>query len=288
MVAVPDEIPAETDGGPGSEPVFVAPQWRVMIRLLGRVDVIGAERQAPSGVRGRTVETLAWLVLHPHGTRGQLETGIWPGGASAATISNTLSRARTVLVELAGPEAHDWIPGYHAELTINPAVTTDLAMLQAHIDWADEHRAHPRAAIRVLRDGLSLARGVPEGYPWLDAEVGSVLTLAVTTAAVRLATLCLQDGDPEAALQATTSGLAVLPAHPELFALRLRARAATGDRAAVRAEYEAYLRAENADPLADGETDRDLELLYLQLMRTPPTHDNRGERPRPRPERHRF
>ena len=37
--------------------------------------------------------------------------------------------------------------------------------------------------------------------------------------------------------------------------------------AAVRAEYEAYLRAESADPLSDGETDRDLERLYTYLLR---------------------
>jgi hypothetical protein len=33
----------------------------------------------------------------------------------------------------------------------------------------------------------------------------------------------------------------------------------------MRSEYETYLRAENADPLADGETDRHLEHRYLEL-----------------------
>jgi hypothetical protein len=225
-----------------------------------------ADGATPSQVRDRTVEALAWLVLHPHGTRAQLESALWPTGARASTISNTLSRARRALAELAGPEAQTWIPGYRAELRIDLTVTTDLAVLQAHVDWATRHREYRPEAIAVLREGLLLARGVPEGYPWLDAEHGSALTVTVTTAAILLAELCLEDGGTEGTLQATTVGLVVLPAHPELFALRMRARAHDGDRAATRAEYEAYLRAESADPLCDGETDRDLERLYAQLV----------------------
>jgi len=50
----------------------------------------------------------------------------------------------------------------------------------------------------------------------------------------------------------------------------LRAHAARTDRAALRAEYHAYLQAEKADPLWDGETDRDLEQLYLDLLHRQP------------------
>ena len=260
-------VPKQGSGDRSSDPVFSGPDWQVMVRLFGPVDVVDRDGNTPERMRDRTVELLAWLVLHRHGTRAQLEAALWPTGARSGTVSNTLSRARTALEELAGPQAHEWIPGYQTELRIDPAVTTDLAVLEAHVDWADQQATHPKAAIAALRDGLGLVRGVPEGYPWLDAELGSTLTITVTTTAIRLAQLCLDEGDIEGALRATTSGLAILPAHPELFALRMRARAATGDRTGVRAEYEAYLRAENADPLADGETDRDLEHLFLQLKK---------------------
>jgi hypothetical protein len=241
-----------------------------MVRLFGPVDLVNHDGQSPGYVRDRVVETLAWLVLHPHGTRVQLESALWPTGVNPATVSNTLSRARVALEEIAGAEAHHWIPGHSPDLHIDPAVTTDLALLQAHIQWAHTQRAaHAHAAASSLRDGLALVRGIPEGYPWLDAELGSSLTTTVTTAAILLATICLDEHDLDATLTATTTGLGVLPAHPELFALRMRARAAANDRTGLRTEYEAYLRAESADPFYDGETDRDLERLYLQLTRTP-------------------
>jgi DNA-binding SARP family transcriptional activator len=255
--------------GSSAIPRFAVPDWRVMVRLLGPVDVIGRDGAKPTDVRERTLETLAWLVLHRrNGTRAQLESALWPTGARAGTVSNTLSRARAALEELAGPEAHAWIPGHHAGLDIDRAVTSDLEQLQARLAFATRHRDDPQTAISVLRDGLALVRGVPAGYAWLDAELGSTLTITPTTAAILLAEICLEQGDLDGVLEATEAGLAVLPAHPELFAVRMKARAAAGDRRAVRAEYEAYLRAENADPMADGETDRDLERLYLDLIRT--------------------
>ncbi|WP_322768851.1 hypothetical protein [Frankia sp. Cr1] len=42
---------------------------------------------------------------------------------------------------------------------------------------------------------------------------------------------------------------------------------AAGDHHAVTTEYHAYLHAEQADPLSDGDTDRDLETLHHQLTR---------------------
>jgi nucleoid-associated protein YgaU len=253
--------------GPSTSPTFEPPAWRVMVRLLGPPDVVGRDGSTADDVRDRTVEALAWLVLHRGGTRPRMEAAMWPAGARPGTIANTLSRARTALAQLAGDEAQSWIPGYASDLTISSDVTTDLYVLQDHLAFALRHRDQPDVAVPVLRSGLALVRGVPAGYPWLDAELGSTLTTTPTTAAALLAELSLDLGDIDGVLDATASGLGVLPAHPGLFALRLRAHATAGDRVAVRSEYEAYLRAEAADPLADGETDRDLERLYLYLLR---------------------
>ncbi|WP_165485497.1 hypothetical protein, partial [Protofrankia symbiont of Coriaria ruscifolia] len=85
--------------------------------------------------------------------------------------------------------------------------------------------------------------------------------------ALLLAELHLDRGDHHAVLDTTARGLTILPAHPGLFALRMRTHAAAGDRAAVTAEYHAYLHAEQADPLTDGDTDRDLATLHHQLTR---------------------
>lgn len=272
-VAVSAAAAGDTEGTISSPqlpevPDLLAGDWQVMVRLLGRPTLTGRDGTPAEGVRERTVETIAWLALHRHGHRTSLESALWPTGARAATVSNTISRARAALSDLAGPHAHAWIPHYQRDLRLDPAVTTDLDQLQACLTYATRHGRHdPEAAIRILRDGLALVTGIPVGWPWLDAELGSILSTTPTNAAAVLATLCLQTGDIQQALTATTIGLGILPAHRELFALRMRARAATGDLSAVRAEYEAYLRADNADPLTDGQPDRDLERLYLNLSR---------------------
>ncbi len=118
---------------------------------------------------------------------------------------------------------------------------------------------------------MELVRGTPTHLPWVDAELGSTLSTTIARAALLLADLHLARGDTAAVLTVTARALAVLPSHPDLFALRMRAHATAGNRAAVKAEYQAYLRAERADPLWDGATDLDLEALYHQL-----THPTRG------------
>ncbi len=253
------------------------PDWQVMIRLLGPVDVITRDGARPTGaVRERTLEVLAWLATHRiTGTRLDLETAIWANGAHPDTVSNELGRARRILTQLAGPHAREWIPTRQATLSLHPAVISDLDLLQARLRHA-ERQHEPDAAIPILQAALDLVRGIPARYPWLTAETGSTLSLAPVTAAIRLAERLLARKEFERVLEATTRGLAVLPAHTELFALRLRAHAARADRTALKAEYHAYLEAESADPLWDGETDRDLEQLYLGLLRRQARHANAG------------
>ncbi len=263
------EPPAEA-----SDP-FDPPPWRVMVRLLGPVDVIahGGPLPEPTTARDRTGEALAWLVTHRHGTRADFEAALWPRGATPKTIANVLSRVRRLLTDLAGPDAEGWLPRFerNGALTLAPDVISDLDILDARIRHAQRHQAHPDTAIPTLEGAVDLIRGIPAGYPWLDAQMGSILTTTPVNAVILLAEHHLAHGDTTAVLTTTTRGLEILPAHVELFALRLRAHSATGDTDAVKAEYRAYLRAEQAEPYWDGGTDRDLENLYRQLLRTSST-----------------
>jgi hypothetical protein len=194
----PDTEPPTPDDARAAathEAPYTPPDWKAMVRLLGPADLVGTDLRPLTGVRDRTVEALAWLVLHPGGTRTRMEAALWPTGARTGTISNTLSRARTALEQLAGPEAHDWIPGYSGDLTISTSVTTDLNLLQHRLAHALRHRDDTAGAIVVLRDGLGLVRGTPAGYPWLDAELGSTLSTTPTNVALLLAELCLEQDD---------------------------------------------------------------------------------------------
>ncbi|WP_261570536.1 AfsR/SARP family transcriptional regulator [Frankia gtarii] len=253
-----------------------------MVRLLGPVDVIAHDGPPPdpTASRDRTGEVLAWLVTHRHGTRTDLETALWPRGATPKTIANALSRVRRLLIDLAGPDANTWLPRFerNGALALAPDVISDLDLLDARIRHAQQHRDHPNTAIATLQGAVDLIRGIPAGYPWLDAQMGSTLTTTPVNAVILLAEHHLARGNTIAVLTTTTRGLEILPAHTELFALRLRAHAATGDTDAVKAEYRAYLRAEQAEPYWDGGTDRDLENLYLQLLRPDTTRQDTTRR----------
>ncbi|WP_157475400.1 SARP family transcriptional regulator [Parafrankia sp. EUN1f] len=263
----PPDLPVEI-----SEP-FVPPPWEVMVRLLGPVDVISCDGRTPppDETRERTNEVLAWLVTHRHGTRIDLESALWPRGATPKTLSNGLSRARRLLINLAGQHAQDWLPRFdRGTLTLDARVVSDLEILRALLRHAVEQRHHRETAIAALQEALDLIRGVPAGYPWLDAQMGSILTTTPVNAAILLAEHQLAAGDTIGVLSTTARGLELLPAHTALFALRMRAHAAAGDTDAVKAEYRSYLRAEKAEPLWDGDTDRELEALHQRLAHRGP------------------
>ncbi|MCK9878302.1 bacterial transcriptional activator domain-containing protein [Frankia sp. Ag45/Mut15] len=248
---------------------FTEPPWQVMVRLLGPVDVTARDgtHADPATTRERTNEVLAWLITHRRGTRTDLESALWPRGATPKTIANALSRVRRLLTTLAGDDAEHWLPRFErTALTLAPQVTSDLDLLEARIHHAEQHRNHPETAIPVLKEAVDLILGIPAGYPWLDAHMGSILTTTPIKAVILLAQHHLEHGDTAAALATTIRGLEILPAHTELFALRLRAHALNHDPNALRAEYRAYLRAEQAEPYWDGDTDRDLETLHQRLL----------------------
>jgi len=248
-------------------PTYQEPDWQVMIHLYGPPTVTSrtGTPPAPELSRERTLEVLAWLTTHRAQTRDALETALWNSRLAPRSLNNQLSIVRRLLVQLAGDHARAWLPTGRAVLRLDPAVTTDHTLLDHRLTWALAHRTHPDAAIPVLTDALDLVTGTPATYPWLEAELGSALTTTAIRAAMLLAELHLARDDPDQALAVTLHGLAIYPAHPGLFALRLRAHAAADDPAAVTAEYHAYLRAEQADPDWNGDTDPDLAHLHRHL-----------------------
>ncbi len=81
-----------------------------------------------------------------------------------------------------------------------------------------------------------------------------------------LAGHALSIGDTELVFWATGQGLAVLPGHEELIALRMRAHARSGDLAGVRQEWESYERVIVADAWSDGEPAPKLLALRRELL----------------------
>lgn len=68
------------------------------IRVLGPVDVVGTLGKVESYRVNALTEIAAWMVLHPGGTRHELDEAIWPGQRILANARNSMiSKLRTWL-----------------------------------------------------------------------------------------------------------------------------------------------------------------------------------------------
>lgn len=240
---------SDTDGAPTTRDSMATLDWSVMVRLLGRPDLVTPDGRTPTTERAAPLELLTWIVTHRDtATRVGAVSALWSGREMArSTINNTVSGARLLLRDLAGEPADggEWIPANEDRLQLHDSVISDYDFILELRRQA--RRLPPATAINVLAQGLPLLRGVPfEGHPslWADEEfVASTVAVAGATLAVELATLRLNAGDPGGALEATGAGLHVIAGHEELVRLSMLAWVAAGDRAAAVTVYTDYERA---------------------------------------------
>ncbi len=255
---------------PGSEEP-VEPDWTLLVRLLGPVEIVDRDGRPAHLERSKTLELIAWLALHrEHSTRAGARTALWELDVRDATFANVVSEARRAMARLVTPpEGEEWLGRTLTEmLPLHPAVVTDADLVGARLRQA--RLQPPELAIETLRPAVELIRDLPfagTGYLWPDAEgITSNLVLLATGAATELAGHCLSVGDIDGVFWATGQGLKVLPGHEELIALRMRAHAKAGDLSGVRLEWETYERVIHADPWSDGEPAPKLVLLRRELL----------------------
>lgn len=228
---------------------YEEPDWRVMIRLLGVVDIVNRDGATVPSERDQPLELLAWLgVSRGTSTRTAAADALWAGrDVAPQTVRNVISSARNLLRSLAGdpPDGQPWIPMRQERLALHSLVVTDLDLLRHRLAYAE--RTDGVVAVDVLADGLDLLRGVPlEGQHWLWADEGylaSSIAVEVVNYVIELATRCLGLGDVRGALAATTAGLRVIPLHNQLTELSMHAWIADGNPETALAMYEAYERA---------------------------------------------
>ncbi len=268
MMSLPIEEPAHSGPAPTE---LVLPEWSLMVRLLGHVQVV-----TPAGVeatfeRAKALELVAWLSQHrERPTRSTARAGLWEAEVRSATFANVVSEARRTLARAVAPPAgEEWIARTMTdELPLHDGVISDADVLALRVAAA-RGRA-PAEAIEILRPGLELVTGLPflgTSYLWADAEGhASSLTLLATNAATELAEHYLALGDAEGVFWATGRGLMVLNGHEALIALRMRAHADRGDLAGVRAEWASYERALALDTWSAGEPSPKLVGLRQALL----------------------
>ena len=277
LLAQADEVPVATaavvpiDQRSAVTAPFVEPEWSLMVRVFGPVEIVSYEGVPAVCERSKAVELVVWLSQHrERSTRTAARTALWDLDVRDATFANVVSDARRAMARAIAPrDGEEWIARTLTEdLPLHPAVVTDADLLAARVEHA--RCLPPLDAIEVLRPGVELLGGMPfagSNYLWTDAEgITSALSLLALGAATELANHFLLLGDVEGVFWATGQGLKVFNGHEELLALRMRAHARRGDLAGVRSEWESYERSLTADPWAAAEPSSKLVALRRELL----------------------
>jgi DNA-binding SARP family transcriptional activator len=241
---------------PSTSRVAAEDDFDVEIRVLGRVDIQGAETIA----RPRSVELAAYLALHPIGvSAARLKTAIWPESDLAqGTFNTTVYRARVGLgVDRSGQHHLPHAVNIGNCYSLGPWVTTDLARF---VDLVNRSQAtnDPTEEVALLRSAVDLLRGQPfeeisSGYEWAFTEgIIAEAEATIADASHRLAQLLLSDGDHAGATWAAQRGLNSVPGSEPLYRDRMEAAHLAGDPAAVdRIVEELCHYVETLDPFDD-------------------------------------
>ena len=247
----------------------------VQVRVLGDVDVVGSARPLQPG----EVELVAFLATHDHPVEPDIvQTALWPHREpSPKRWWNVLSSTRQALGSTHDGQFH-FPPTQRGErLALGPTVGCDLNELRDRLRTAEQQdRA---ATIATLQDGLRLVRGRPfsgrRGYDWANAN-GMVAhaEAVVSDAAHALATLQLELGDVNGALDATASGLLAAPANEILYRDRMLAHHMAGNTAGIEAALRDLCVALEVEDPCD-ELHPDTLALYEELTRRQPTDRTR-------------
>jgi hypothetical protein len=205
----------------------------VRVAVLGPVEV-RASGPLDESRRAIAEEVVAYLALHRAGAHPSvLGAALWPLGVTPDVRQETIELTRAWL----GPD-RDGAPllreGHDGRLRLSPRLPCDWDVVRTLV--ARTGHGLPRALERdLLTRALSLVRGqiaggvTTNGYSWLPRTgVQRQADGLVIRSAVRLATLCAQDGDPVAASQAAASGLRAVPTEQELWRHVIRAEHALG------------------------------------------------------------
>lgn len=246
------------------------PDWSVLVQVLGSPVATTASGERISFEKGKALELLVWMTEHRKvSTRSAARTALWEGMVKDATFSNVVSEIRRSLNSCHPDRVEEWIPRtFTDELPLHPGVVTDAELLEIATKNFEMDKAR---CVGELVRRLSEVRSLPfsgADYAWADGEgITTSHVIKVVKAAVLLGEYAIENDDCDLLFLATERGLRVLPGHEELVALRMRGHARSGNRSAIKYEWESYARAIEADSWVGAEPSRELENLARELSR---------------------
>lgn len=238
--------------GPKTEPGSV-PAWSFLVHVLGPPLVTTTSGERVLFDKGKALELLVWMTEHREGsTRSAARTALWAGMVKDGTFSNVVSEIRRSLNASQPEQAEEWIPRtFTDELPLHPGIVTDAELLEVAT------RNFELDSTRFVADLLQQIREVRNlpfsgaDYAWADGEgITTSHVIKVVKAAVLLGEYAIENGDCDLLFLATDRGLRVLPGHEQLISLRMRGHARSGNRTAIKYEWESYERAIEADSWA--------------------------------------
>lgn len=258
------DIPPENRGTTDEEPL----DWRMLVRVLGSPVVESVNGDPVVFEKGKALELVVWMVEHrENSTRSAARTALWDGNVKDSTFSNVVSEARRALQSVDPLIEEEWIPRtFSDELPLHSTVVSDSQLLERALE---RFIVDPVKHRQGLITELSAVRNLPfsgANYGWADGEgITTSHVIRVVKAAVLLAEHAIECDDNGLLFMATERGLRVLPGHEELVSLRMKGHARSGNRSAIKFEWESYARAIEADSWAGAEPSPDLERLAREL-----------------------
>ncbi|WP_331726904.1 LysM peptidoglycan-binding domain-containing protein [Streptomyces sp. NBC_00280] len=212
------------------------------IRVLGPVDVVGTLGKVESYRRNALTEIAAWMVLHPGGTRHELDEAVWPGQRILANARNSMvSKLRTWLgrdprLPADDPQGAYLPPIAGGVYAFDDQVTSDWAQFQELYRYGMHHTGSD--ADIALAQALALVRGRPfsnidqSKYVWAEQDIQEMIS-AVVDVAHELTVRRMAAGDYRAAATSAGKGLTCDVQSELLYRDLFRIYSETGDQAGL-------------------------------------------------------
>lgn len=257
-------LPAPSIGPVREEPVdeaiplnVVRPAHRILIKILGPLEVEGLERPIDSAsVR----ELLVFLALHPGRafTSAELRSSIWVLGRTEVT-ADTFRQYMTGFRRALGRDA---VTRHGYRYMVADFVVSDWGLFSAASEQVDWRETALDRALGLVRGPVLV--GAFEGrngpFSWA-VDIAHAISRKVVEAAHELAELRLAAGNPRGADDALRAGLLCVPRDVQLRRDHLRVGAVLGGTVEIGARLAVASRVLDDDPDAKVELEDEARLL---------------------------
>ncbi|WP_394276922.1 LysM peptidoglycan-binding domain-containing protein [Luteococcus sp.] len=210
-------------------PVAPTGEDHPILKLLGPIELDGAQGPEPTRARRQCIEYAAWIHCNPCGTATMMARQLL---VAEGTRRSNMSRLRTWLGTDANGEPY--LPdAYSGRIQLHPGVSTDWERVQLLVGRGVNHTdtGTLTEVLRMVR-GAPLADAAPGQWHWAE-ELRCDMASVVRDVGVVLAERALQAGDVDLARWAASRALVVAPSDEMLLRARIRTEHRAGNRLEV-------------------------------------------------------